>query len=111
MLLYAPCDQDASGVTRSPRFPFRGETFMAARLRDGRAVPAPHTGAPISCGFTILELLVVVAIIALLVAILIPSLSEARDQAKSAKCLANMQDMGTGMNSFAAGHRGRFQVV
>ncbi len=64
-----------------------------------------------SRGFTLIEVLVVVAIIALLVAILIPTLAEARDHARSAKCLANMQDMGTGMNTFAAAHRGRFQVI
>ncbi len=62
-------------------------------------------------GFTLIELLVVVAIIALLIAILIPALTEARDQARSAKCLANTRDMGTGMNTFAADHRNRFQVI
>jgi len=61
--------------------------------------------------FTLIEVLVVVAIIALLVAILIPSLAEARDQARSAKCLANMQDMGKGVNTFAATHQGRFQII
>jgi prepilin-type N-terminal cleavage/methylation domain-containing protein/prepilin-type processing-associated H-X9-DG protein len=62
-------------------------------------------------GFTLLEVLVVVAIIALLAAILIPALSEARDHARSAKCLANMRDMGTGVNTFAAAHKSRFQLA
>ncbi|MBI4579893.1 MAG: prepilin-type N-terminal cleavage/methylation domain-containing protein [Planctomycetes bacterium] len=62
-------------------------------------------------GFTLIEVLVVVAIIAVLIAILIPALTEARDQARSAKCLANTRDMGTGINTFAAAHRSRFQVV
>ena len=52
--------------------------------------------------FTLIELLVVVAIIALLVAILLPSLAKARDQAKSSVCLANLKSISNATNMYAA---------
>ncbi|MGB0715855.1 MAG: type II secretion system protein [Phycisphaerae bacterium] len=51
-------------------------------------------------GFTIIELLVVVAIIALLVAILMPSLSQARKHAKTVQCGANLHHVGLAVSNY-----------
>src|SRR5688572_27564892 len=53
-------------------------------------------------GFTLVELLVVVAIIALLIAILLPALSKARERAQSAVCAANIKGIGTSFHTYAA---------
>lgn len=55
--------------------------------------------------FTLIELLVVVAIIALLIAILLPSLQSAREQARCAKCLANLRSIGQGIALYLEDNR------
>jgi prepilin-type N-terminal cleavage/methylation domain-containing protein len=59
-------------------------------------------------GFTLVELLVVVSIIALLVAILLPSLRKARDTAKITVCKTNMHALGTGFVIYTQAYSGRF---
>jgi prepilin-type N-terminal cleavage/methylation domain-containing protein/prepilin-type processing-associated H-X9-DG protein len=60
-----------------------------------------------SGGFTLIELLVVISIIALLIAILIPSLGEARERAKTTLCAANMKSMGQIVQTFAVENEDR----
>src|SRR5688572_11353175 len=52
-------------------------------------------------GFTLVELLVVIGIIALLVAILLPALGRAREQANRTKCMANHRQLVTVLTMYA----------
>src|SRR4051794_5787340 len=52
-------------------------------------------------GFTLVELLVVIGIIAVLVAILLPSLNKVRDSAKKTACLANLRSIGQLIQMYA----------
>ncbi len=61
--------------------------------------------------FTLVELLVVVSIIALLIAILLPSLRRAREQAKMVQCLAHMRGTAQAAIVFAGNHNDRIQVA
>ena len=59
-------------------------------------------------GFTLVELLVVISIIALLLAILMPSLQKVREQAKMIACLSNQRQVGIAMNMYLAENEDTF---
>jgi len=83
--------------------------------RDGRI--ASHAAATDRCpdgfrqarsslgpGFTLVELLVVVAIVALLISILLPALSAAREISKRTVCGCNLRQIGAALTAYADDH-------
>lgn len=57
-------------------------------------------------GFTLIELLVVIGIIAILIAILLPSLRKSREQAIRVQCASNLRQLSMGWTQYAGANRG-----
>jgi prepilin-type N-terminal cleavage/methylation domain-containing protein/prepilin-type processing-associated H-X9-DG protein len=62
-------------------------------------------------GFTLVELLVVISIIALLLAVLMPALSKAREQGRKIQCAAHMRGMALGMQMYSMTYKNLYPAM
>ncbi len=78
--------------------------------RAAKSHPPDHAGpvgrSPITLGFSVVELLVVIGIIALLIAFLLPTLNAARQQMITVKCLSQMRQLGIAFQMYASDNAG-----
>lgn len=63
------------------------------------------------CGMTLVELLVVVAIIGVLIGLLLPAVQAARGAARRAECANNMRQIGLAIHQYANTHDGEFPLI
>jgi len=78
-----------------------GRIEFVGRLRD----------LPSRRGFTLVELLVVIGVIAILVALLLPALATAREAARRTQCASNLRQVSIGTMILAHNNKGRFRLA
>lgn len=66
---------------------------------------------PFAPAFTLLELLIVIVILALLIAVLLPSLAGARREAKAAVCATRLRELGRGLQMYGNDFDGRLMPL
>ena len=74
-------------------------------LKMKSSSPSPRRSV---AAFTLIELLTVIAIIGILAAILIPTVSAVREKAKSVKCVSRLRQWGGAIMAYAAENRGNY---
>jgi len=72
---------------------------------------SPASPRQLSKGFTLIEMLVVIAIIVILISLLTPSIRSAQDRAQSAKCMSNLRQIGQFALQYATDWQGALPPV
>jgi prepilin-type N-terminal cleavage/methylation domain-containing protein/prepilin-type processing-associated H-X9-DG protein len=75
--------------------------LLPARERRLRAAPSPEFRAPgFQRAFTLVELLIVIAIVGVLISLLLPAIQAARESGRRTQCAGNLRQIGIALNNY-----------
>ncbi len=81
---------------------------MAARMTDSRSSSRPDRFTKPVRGFSLIELLVSIGIVAILIGLLMPAIGGALKSARNVRCQANLRSLITGLQMYREDTRGSF---
>jgi prepilin-type N-terminal cleavage/methylation domain-containing protein len=82
------------------RYDLAGVRSIGAWIGQGPGGRCAEGAPRLGSAFTLLELLVVISIIALLISILVPAMTGAKNEASAAKCLANLREISSATSQY-----------
>ena len=88
---------------------FGSSSFLRLNYYDKQARAKSYNSLRLKC-FTLIELLIVIAIIAILAGLIFPAFNNARDMARTISCASNQRQIGTGMHMYVDDSRGFFPL-
>ncbi len=83
--------------------------MVERRVVKNRTEPSRHAATAktsVACAFTLVELLVVLAVIGVVVSVLLPGIGRARDQGRLVVCRSNLRSIGLLGQAYAGDHNG-----
>jgi len=89
----------------------RAQALASAPCQSGRGLPHSKTSRKVERAFSLIELMVAIAIIGILAAIILPTLSRSKASARATACLSNLRQIGIALQLYVNDNENRLPTM